>query len=178
MKPDKRKILLLTTFYFIFTAGAFAQPKSAGAAFSLNGLTVSYEHFIDPDSFIELGLKAECGDLFFGLSKFPGVSASITWNMIFARKESCNGNEIRLFAGPGLTLGWGNDLLRPTGYLFGLKGRVGAECEFERNVTVSVSLCPVIGTHIKVLEDHIDMRYYRSGLISAVLPVIGIKYTF
>ena len=178
MKPENRKILLFTAFSLIFACGAAGQAKNVGATFSLNGLAASYEHFIEPESFIELSLKAECGDMFFGLSYYPGASASITWNMIFARKESCNGNEIRMFAGPGMLVGWGNDFLRPPGFILGLKGRVGAECEFDRNVTVSASLCPVIGTHMKFFEDHVDMRCYRSGLISAVLPVIGIKYTF
>lgn len=178
MKPENRKILLFTAFSLIFACGAAGQAKNVGAIFSLNGLAASYEHFIESESFIELSLKAECGDMFFGLSSYPGVSASITWNMIFARKESCNGNEIRMFAGPGMLVGWGNDFLRPPGFILGLKGRVGAECEFDRNVTVSASLCPVIGTHMKFFEDHVDMRCYRSGLISAVLPVIGIKYTF
>ena len=178
MKPENRKILLFTAFSLIFACGAAGQAKNVGATFSLNGLAASYEHFIESESFIELSLKAECGDMFFGLSSYPGVSASITWNMIFARKESCNGHEIRMFAGPGMLVGWGNDFLRPPGFILGLKGRVGAECEFDRNVTVSASLCPVIGTHMKFFEDHVDMRCYRSGLISAVLPVIGIKYTF
>ena len=178
MKPENRKILLFTAFSLIFACGAAGQAKNVGATFSLNGLAASYEHFIESESFIELSLKAECGDMFFGLSSYTGVSASITWNMIFARKESCNGNEIRMFAGPGMLVGWGNDFLRPPGFILGLKGRVGAECEFDRNVTVSASLCPVIGTHMKFFEDHVDMRCYRSGLISAVLPVIGIKYTF
>ena len=178
MKPENRKILLFTAFSLIFACGAAGQAKNVGATFSLNGLAASYEHFIEPESFIELSLKAECGDMFFGLSSYPGASASITWNMIFARKESCNGNEIRMFAGPGMLVGWGNDFLRPPGFILGLKGRVGTECEFDRNVTVSASLCPVIGTHMKFFEDHVDMRCYRSGLISAVLPVIGIKYTF
>ena len=109
MKPENRKILLFTAFSLIFACGAAGQAKNVGATFSLNGLAASYEHFIESESFIELSLKAECGDMFFGLSSYPGVSASITWNMIFARKESCNGNEIRMFAGPGMLVGWGNE---------------------------------------------------------------------
>ena len=121
MKPENRKILLFTAFSLIFACGAAGQAKNVGATFSLNGLAASYEHFIEPESFIELSLKAECGDMFFGLSSYPGASASITWNMIFARKESCNGNEIRMFAGPGMLVGWGNDFLRPPGFILGLK---------------------------------------------------------
>ena len=178
MKPENRKILLGTALYLLCVSGVAAQPKNAGFSFSINGIAASYEHFVDSESFIELSLKAECADMFFGMSQYPGASASITWNMIFGEKESCNGNELRFFAGPGLMVGWGSDLMRPPGLLAGLKGRIGAECEFDRNVTISISVCPTIGTHTLLLKDYTEMRYYRAGLISTVLPAIGIKYTF
>ena len=178
MKPENRKILLCAALCLLLASGAAAQPKSAGMTFSINGVAASYEHFIDSESFIELNMKAECADMFFGMSTFPGVSASVIWNMIFAQRESCNGNTLRFFAGPGLMLGWGSDFRRPYGLLAGMKGRIGAECEFDRNLTISVSISPTIGTHTLIFEDYTEMRYYRAGLISAVLPVIGIKYTF
>lgn len=178
MKPENRKILMFIVFSLIAMSGLSAQPKSAGVSFSLSGISASYEHHVDAESFVDLGIKAECTDMFFGKSTFPGVLASATWNMVFATKESCNGNAIRFFAGPGMTIGAGYDLLRFPGFIIGLKGRIGAECEFDRSLTISVSLNPVIGTHIQKFEDYIDMRCYRSGLISAFLPEVGIKHTF
>lgn len=178
MKPENRKILMFIAFSLIAISGLSAQPKSAGVSFSLGGISASYEHVIDSESFVDIGLKAECTDMFFGNSTFPGITASVTWNMVFATKESCNGNEIRFFAGPGMTFGAGHDLLRLPGVIIGLKGRIGAECEFDRNMTISVSLNPVIGTHIQKFEDYIDMRCYRSGLISTFLPEVGIKHRF
>ena len=178
MKPEYQKLLLLTAFYITFTGVVSAQSKDVGMEFSISGISVSYEYYVDSESFIDINLKAECADVFFGRSDFPGASASITWNIIFAESKSCNGNDIRMFAGPGLMMGWGNDLMRPAGLIVGLKGRVGAECEFNRNVTISVSLSPVIGTHMMIFEDYVEMRYYRSGLIASVLPIIGVKYIF
>lgn len=69
MKPGNRKILLFTAFSLIFACGAAGQSKSVGATFSLNGFAASYEHYTDSESFIESSLKAECGDMFFGLSQ-------------------------------------------------------------------------------------------------------------
>lgn len=178
MKPENRKILLGTALYLLCMSGVTAQPKSAGTSFSINGIEASYEHFIDSESFIEVNMKAECADMFFGRSTYPGASASVIWNMIIGERKSCNGNTLRFFAGPGLMLGWGSDLMRPPGLLAGLKGRIGAECEYDRNVTISISVSPTIGTHTLIFEEYTEMRYYRAGLISAVLPVIGIKYTF
>ena len=178
MTPDSRKILLLAAFSLIFMGETEARHKSAGITFSPDGFSISYERFIDEVSFMEVGLKAECLDLFFGQSLFPGVSSSFIWNMIISEWQSRNGNLARFFAGPGICVGWGNDFMRSQGVSFGLKGRVGAECEFDRNITVTISLAPVIGAHLQFKGSYLDMRYSRAGLISAVLPEIGIKYRF
>ncbi len=178
MKPEYRKIFMTLTIPLLFMSICTGQPKSLGSTFSLSGIALSYEHITDYESFFDISIKAECGDMFFGKAVFPGVTGSFTWNHIFARKESRNGNDIRFFAGPGLTFGWCNDLLKPIGYMFGLKGRVGAECEFDRHVILSASLSPTIGTHIRIFDDHVDMRYYRLGIISALMPEIGIRYAF
>ena len=178
MISEFRKIMTLIVFSLMFMGESFAQPKSIGTTYSLSGISLSYEHYTDNESFIDTSIKAECGDMFFGVSRFPGITASFTWNMIFSRIESRNGNEIRFLAGPGLVLGWSNDLLKKAGTVFGLRGRVGAECVFDRNVTISASLCPTIGTHMIIHDDYLDLRYYRMGILSLFLPEIGIRYSF
>ena len=178
MKSRRLKILLLTALSLLAMGEAAARHKSAGATFSFNGFSLAYEQFVDKGSFIEIGLKAECLDLFFGQSLYPGISSSFTWNMVIKEKISRNGNLIRFFAGPGVSLGWGPDYMRSHGLSFGLKGRVGAECEFERNITISVSLAPIIGAHLQFVDNYLNMRYSRSGIIAAALPEIGIRYRF
>ena len=178
MKTNNLKPLLITALSLMMIGECLAQPKSIGTFYSVSGIRLSYEHYIDSESFIDLSLKAECGDLFFGMGIWPGLTTSFTWNMYFSRFDSRNGNEIRLYAGPGLNLGWTNDLLRPMGMTFGLKGSLGVECEFDRNVTISAALSPVIGTHMVFHEDFIDMRYYRMGLMGLIMPEAGIRYTF
>lgn len=178
MLTNNLKPLLITALSLMMIGECLAQPKSIGAVFSVSGVRLSYEQYIDSDSFMDLSLKAECGDMFFGKGTLPGLTASFSWNLYFSRFESRNGNEIRLYAGPGLNLGWTNDLMRPMGMTFGLKGSLGVECEFDRNVTVSASLSPVIGTHLLFTEEYIDMRYYRMGLMGLIMPEAGIRYTF
>lgn len=178
MKTNNLKPLLITALSLMMIGECLAQPKSIGTVYSVSGIRLSYEQYIDSESFIDLSLKAECGDMFFGMGIWPGLTTSFTWNMYFSRFDSRNGNEIRLYAGPGLNLGWTNDLLRPMGMTFGLKGSLGVECEFDRKVTISASLSPVIGTHMVFHEDFIDMRYYRMGLMGLIMPEAGIRYTF
>lgn len=157
---------------------AYAQPKSLGTSYSFSGMALSYEHYLTNDSFAEISLKGETGEMFMGRTEIPGVSASFTWNMKIYDWTSRNGNTVSIFAGPGLTAGWGEDLKKPSGGFIGLKGRVGGECSFNRKVIISVSVSPVIGTHAVLLEDSIRMTYYRNGLLGAVIPEIGIKYRF
>lgn len=157
---------------------AYAQPKSLGTSYSFSGMALSYEHYLTNDSFAEISLKGETGEMFMGRTEIPGVSASFTWNMKIYDWTSRNGNTVSIFAGPGLTTGWGEDLRKQSGGFIGLKGRVGGECSFNRKVIISVSVSPVIGTHAALLEDSIRMTYYRNGLLGAVIPEIGIKYRF
>lgn len=157
---------------------AYAQPKSLGTSYSFSGMALSYEHYLTNDSFAEISLKGETGEMFMGRTEIPGVSASFTWNMKIYDWTSRNGNTVSIFAGPGLTAGWGEDLRKQSGGFIGLKGRVGGECSFNRKVIISVSVSPVIGTHAALLEDSIRMTYYRNGLLGAVIPEIGIKYRF
>ena len=161
-----------------FSSHAYAQPKSMGTSYSFSGMALSYEHYLSNDSFAEISLKGETGEMFMGRTEIPGVSASFTWNMKIYDWTSRNGNTVSIFAGPGLTAGWCEDLKKPSGGFIGLKGRVGGECSFNRKVIISVSVSPVIGTHAVLLEDSIRMTYYRNGLLGAVIPEIGIKYRF
>ena len=161
-----------------FSSHAYAQPKSMGTSYSFSGISLSYEHYLTADSFAEISLKGEMGEMFMGRTEIPGVSASFIWNMKIYDWTSRNGNTVSIFAGPGLTAGWGEDLRKQSGGFIGLKGRVGGECSFNRKVIISVSVSPVIGSHAVLLEDSIRMTYYRNGLLGAVIPEIGIKYRF
>ena len=156
-----------------------AQPKSVGATFSFTGIAFSYEHELNgKGSFIEASVKAETSEVFLYRTNLPGVSGSITWNFPIKEWQSDEGNKLTFFAGPGLTAGCGKDYNLPHGVFFGMKGRIGVECNFARNVVISASFSPVIGSHIVFYSDHLTMRSYKNGLIYSVIPDFGIKYRF
>ena len=170
---------LVTLFVSILYIGiSYAQPKSIGTAYSFSGICVSYEHSAKGDSFIEAEIKAELSEVFVNRTDTPGASASFTWNYIFRKWTSAEGNTVHMYAGPGITAGICNDFKKPSGIFIGLKGRIGTECSFNSsNIIISACLSPVIGTHM-TLDDVHEMRYYRNGLLSSIMPEIGIRYMF
>lgn len=156
-----------------------AQPKSAGASFSYTGLGLCYEHeFPENSSFVELALKCEMSQFISGRTDCPGLSVGLTWNTTIKEWASCEGNTLRFFAGPGVIVGYGTDHKRIYGAFCGLKGRVGGECEFARNALISISISPIIGTHIVMSQGVLTMNIYRNGLIYGLVPEIGIRYRF
>lgn len=116
--------------------------------------------------------------MFAGENTYPGISASMTWNIIFKEWQSSEGNQIRLFAGPGAMLGYASDNNEPEGLIIGLKGKIGGECIYGRNVSISLGFSPIIGSHIVNYPDHYSMKTYKNGLYYSVIPEIGIKYRF
>ena len=71
-----------------------------------------------------------------------------------------------------------HDLRKEYGCFFGLKGRIGMECLFSRDISISLSFSPVIGMHMTLKDDYLVMKYYKYGLIGSAIPEIGIKYLF
>lgn len=155
-----------------------AQSKSVGSTHSFAGIGFSYEHIIDSGSFADFQLRMETASMFTHISDRPGISASFTWNTVFACIESKGGNMVSLFAGPGISVGMTDDFNGIKGMFFGLKGRVGGEYTFPRKVTLSVSLSPVIGAHIGKEDGTVSMLLYKFGLLYSIMPEIGIKYSF
>lgn len=178
MLTEFKKTICLTAILMLAYCHGYSQPKSVGVTFAVTGFSLSYEHSLDNDSFIDVGFKAKMDEVFSGRGKYPGGSTYVLWNMIFAEKETATGNKIRFFAGPGATAGYCADFKRPPGPVFGLSGSLGMECMFDRNVQLSLSINPILGAHISVFDDHLSMKLYRSGLIYSLIPEIGIKYMF
>ncbi len=177
----KRMIRILSSvllFSAICSEDSSAQPKAVSSIWSLNGIGLGYEHNMDERSFIQADLRAEMTEVFINRKGTAGVTASFTWNIVFARKVSENGNIIRYYAGPGAIAGAANDLKASYGGIFGFKGRLGMECSFERRITLSLCIAPILGMHTSRKNEVMNMRLYRNGLIYGLLPEIGIKYAF
>ena len=178
MSDTLKRVIILCLAACTSMSYAHAQPKAAGSSYSLCGVGLTYEHYLNRDAFLHTDLRAEMLAVFMNRENNPGISASLSYNLIFKEWKSRNSNTICLFGGPGVALGMSHDFRKDMGYFFGLKGRVGVECCFDRHISVSLTLNPVIGSHMVLKEKHIEMKYYKNGLISTLFPEIGIEYEF
>lgn len=174
--------ILLATLIFSITisaVSAFAQPKSIGLVSSFKGFAISYEHNLSKsDMFIEMSLAADASEMFLYRASYPGVSASLTWNHIFISRTIHDDIKMNIFAGPGITMGYGTDFKAGEGYFFGIKGRAGLECCFERRIIISACVSPVLGMHMIPYREYLSLRYYKNGIYYSPIPEIGIKYRF
>lgn len=155
-----------------------SQPKSVGAAFSFRGISAVYEHRNAEDSFAEVSLTMDLAESVVSREVTPGFLASATWNFVISHWMSRNSNRIDFYAGPGIIAGYCKEYEGAYGPVFGVRGRVGIECTFDRNICISLSLNPTLGCHIKVLNESLEMNCYKGGLIGSILPAVGIKYSF
>lgn len=178
MIPEAGKILCVIMAATLCMGISQAQSRSAGCTFCFAGVGISYEHQTDDDSFIEMQLRTETYSMFRYGELLPGISASFTWNMVFARAEVRNGSIINFFAGPGIAAGFCDDVKARNGMYFGLKGRIGGECTFPRRVTISIALAPVLGAHVGKSDGTVNMLPYKLGLAYCIMPEVGIKYAF
>lgn len=172
-------ILCVLMMSALFLDKINAQNNSLGATFSYAGTGLEYSRKVDKDHFVQYQLRAETTGAFWSSRDKTGISASAFWNTVIKEVHSRNDNRIRLYAGPGISIGYASDIRSiPHGVFLGLKGRVGTECEFARGITLSGSLSPMIGGHFTANEGMINMRLYRTGLYYGVMPEIGIRYNF
>ena len=176
MTPVKRTLLLVCAAMTLCT-NAISQPKSAGVSFCHSGAGVTYEYFTASDTFVQLQLRTDVVEAAARAENEPCFAASATWNIICGELTSRNGNKIRLLAGPGLTAGITDDYMSKRGPFAGLAGRFGGECAFDRGITLSITVTPMLGVHLSRVDDYINMRMFRKGITYAIMPEVGIKYT-
>lgn len=155
-----------------------AQDNSIGMSYTFSGIGLCYERDIRQDTFIDLSLKAETGEILLDRATAPGISASFIWNTILGSRELNETDRIDFFAGPGVHVGWSQDFRKGKGINFGLKGNVGLRFRFARNAEITLAISPVIGTHMTFQKNSMKMEYYRYGLLNAVIPEAGIRYRF
>lgn len=155
-----------------------ARDKRIGATFSYAGIGMDYAFEIDKENFAEFQLRMDTMEMFRISSAYPGISASAFWNVYFGKLESRNGNIVRLYAGPGLSLGYASDFQWRHGLIFGVRGRVGGECAFQRGISVAMNISPTIGGHFGIRDNMVGMRLYKNGLLQILTPEVSIRYRF
>ena len=81
-----------TVFIFIVACAAMsyghAQPKTLGTTFSFSGIGLTYEHYLNDESFINADIKSEMLSYFIDRNRHPGISASVSCNFILKRWPS------------------------------------------------------------------------------------------
>ena len=172
------KLIFSAVVMYASLLSAYSQPKALGTSFSFSNIGIVYEHQTAPDTFLDVTLKAESTEMFAGRMDHPGFSASVSWNLIVKEWESSEGNSVRIIAGPGVIAGYTADYKDFEGILLGIKGKIGGECLFERNMSISVCICPILGSHIVNRLNHSTMKLYKNGLTYSLIPEIGLKYRF
>lgn len=177
----KHRLSIVSAFILLTAACSgdlCAQPKAISTIWSFNGIGLGYEHHMADNSFIQAEIKSELTEVFVNRKGRVGATASFTWNLVFAQLMSGNGNTVRFYAGPGAIAGMAADRKTSAGCTFGIKGRIGAECTFDRHICLSAGIAPVLGMHTSMKDDVFNMRLYRNGLIYGLLPEVSIKYAF
>lgn len=172
------KSIAVTLLTIMSLGSAKAQDNSVGTSWSMSGIGIVYNRDVSPNTFASVGVRMEMLDTFIGREGVPGASATFMWNTVFKEIESANGIPVRFFAGPGMTIGFGNDFMAGPGVFFGLKGNIGLQLRFPRNVDISLKIAPTLGLHVSKSEEIKMMRLYRNGIIQIIIPEIGISYRF
>lgn len=168
-------IIVMGTF---FLDEVSAQNRYIGGTFSYAGTGVEYVRDIDSRTFVSYRLRMDTSSMFWSRLSSPGISAAAVFNIVFAGFESRNGVPVSFYAGPGVSAGYGTDIIGPTGMFIGLMGRVGAECRFPRGISLSLSLSPMIGGHFRIMDGMVNMRLFKTGLNYGVMPEVGVRYNF
>lgn len=163
----------------LFLDEIHAQSRSIGATFSIAGTGLEFVQTIDSRHSAQYQMRMETANMFLSTRGKAGISASAFWNTVISQIQSRNNNTIQFYAGPGICIGYSGDRKNhPTGMILGLKGRIGAECCFERGVTVSMSISPMLGGHFSRKDSMVNMRLYRLGLLYGIMPEVGIRHNF
>lgn len=173
-----KSVIVMLFMVIAFQATAYAQKNTLGTSWSFSGIGLTYERNVSEEAFAQISVQTEMAETFLGKVLHPGISAAFTWNLIFAQLESRNGIPLRFYAGPGIAAGINHDMKTSPGLFFGLKGRVGMQCIYDRKINISVSLAPVLGLHVSEDEENVTTRAYRNGLMQILMPEFGISYRF
>ena len=137
-----KKIILIAAMVLGFAVAASAQPKAIGLRIG-GGAELSYQHNVGAN-FIEADL---------GLESFKHLGVAATYNFMISEF----GNGFGFYAGPGVGLGFGEELS------VGIAGQVGIEYNFaSAPVQLSLDVRPYfdfVGVGLVGWYPHLGIRY-------------------
>ena len=191
-----RKIALIL-FAFICTAAVCAaQPRNIGIRVGATGLDATYQHSTNPRQFVEANIGLDFG---YNANGKAGMKASAIYNFIWARPAWTQKGRWALYAGPGLALGYANDIApydfevgkigcTDNGFMFAIAGQVGLEYQFWFPLALAIDIRPYFGIHVSggkindpysnaIIYRENKVGFYDNGLLGFA-PTISVKYSF
>ena len=196
-----RKLLSVIVIAVLAASTSFAQsgtnesapsiPRSMGFRVGATGFDATYQHIFKKNQFLQGDLGVDFG---YNANGRPGMHATAVYNFIWARPAWTNRGFWALYAGPGLSLGYVNDMVSyrvgnevkytlDYGFMLGLAVQVGLEYTFEFPLSLALEVRPVFGLHINDGVEIAGQQYagkvgfYDNGLLGFV-PTLGVRYKF
>lgn len=192
----------LTAFLILAAAAmtvcteTFAQPRAMGARAGATGFDASYQHSMNRKQFIECDFGVDFG---YNACGRPGVKATAIYNFIWARPAWTAKGVWSLYAGPGLTVGFVDDMVpyelegnmkgyNDNGFAVAVAAQVGLEYMFDFPLALAVDIRPYFGVHINDgnLNDPLTgtrvslgrkTGFYDNGVLGFI-PSIAVRYRF
>lgn len=176
-------------------------PRSMGFRIGVTGFDASYQHSFRRNQFLQGDFGVDFG---YNANGRPGVRAAATYNFLWARPAWTHRGYWGIYSGPGVTMGYVNDLacyrlgnerLNPYGkkgdygFMMAFVVNVGLEYTFEFPVTLALEVRPAFGVHFNGGYDRMGeageilTRYsggagfYENGLLGFV-PTFTLRYRF
>lgn len=189
---------IILTISIILSAAAIAagQPRSAGIRLGATGLDAAYQHTMNANQFIEGNIGLDFG---YNANGKAGFKATAIYNFVWARPAWTQQGTWALYAGPGLSLGFVDDMVPyeigdaiqgyyDNGFMLALAGQVGIEYNFDFPLQISIDIRPYFGMHINdgrfripntdtVVKYEKKIGFYDNGLLGFV-PSISVRYRF
>ena len=172
-----------------------ASPRAMGLRIGATGFDASYQHIIKKNQFFQGDLGVDFG---YSANGHAGVRATATYNFIWARPAWTSKGYWAIYAGPGLSLGYVNDMFSirvgdevkytpkkagVNGFMLALAAQVGLEYTFDFPMSMALEVRPVFGMHINdgvelggVTYAH-RMSFYDNGMLGFV-PTFALRYRF
>ena len=159
------------------------------------GFDATYQHIFKKNQFLQGDLGVDWG---YNANGRPGVRATAVYNFIWARPAWTHKGYWAIYSGPGLTLGYVNDMVSyrvgnevkhtlktqgDGGFMAALAVQVGLEYTFEFPLSLALEVRPVFGLHINDGVEIAGQQYaskvgfYDNGLLGFV-PTLGVRYKF
>ena len=191
----KKTILTILMIAAAITTAA-AQPRAAGIRIGATGLDASYQHTMNSTQFIGADIGLDFG---YNANGYSGVKATAIYNFVWARPAWTDKGSWGIYSGPGISLGYVNDIMPYTvgnvtsgyldgGFLFAIAAQVGLEYTFWFPLQLSLEIRPLFGLHandgrMRIPELDTTVHYeskvgfYDNGLLGFA-PTLTVRYRF